>query len=434
MVYDPEIPYRLSAWTELIPESEIRRLLRFTVKYYFAGGKPGILPLETFINILKELADEQLEDLKKGNFFEVLNQYNYEKTSGYDPLRLVLAKRLKYKDGIPLPNDEKEMINKVTITTGSQQALFILGDIFIDPGDVVIAPMPTYLGFLGPMMRFDARIVLVPTDENGIIPEYVEKAIEKAEEQFKRKPDFIYLTADSDNPTGTTLPLNRRKKLFEIAETYKVLIVEDAAYREIQFRERLPPIKSFDKENKWVIYLRTTSKEAAVFRIGYSVLPDAIVPQFLKSKGYIDLSTATIVQAILKIYYERYIDKVLPETVKGYEKRCRVMRETIDQYFPDGRRTDPTGGFFIWWEDSRDINLKEFLEKVAIPNDISYVPGIAFYPLPRFGYIYNPDTNEIIKLNNVKANTMRLSYSYLSEDLIEEGIKKLGKILQEYAK
>lgn len=434
MVYDPEGIYRLSAWTDLIPESEIRRLLRFTVKYYFAGGKPGILPLETFINILEELAAEQREDLKKGKFFDVLGQYNYEKTIGYDPLRLVLAKRLKFKDGIPLPNDENEMKNKVIITTGSQQSLFILGDIFIDPGDVVIAPMPTYLGFLGPMMRFDARIILVPIDEKGMIPEYVDKAIQLSQKTFNKKPDFIYVIPDSDNPSGTTMPINRRKKLLEIAQREKVLIIEDAAYREIQFRERDPPIKSLDKENKWVCYLRTTSKEAAVFRVGYAVIPDAIVPDFLKSKGYIDLATAAIGQAILKIYYERYIDKVLPETVKGYEKRCCVMRDSIDQYFPEGYRTDPTGGFFIWWESKKDINLKTFLEKVAIPNDVSYVPGAAFYPLPRFGYVYDPDKNEIVKLSSVKMNTMRLSFSYLPEDLIEEGIRRLGKLLNEHLK
>ena len=433
MTRDPEASYRLSAWTEIIPESEIRRLLRFTVKYYFSGGKPGIMPLETFARILQEVAVEQLEELKQGNTFRVLSIYNYEKTAGYDPLRKILAKRLKEKDGIPLPADEEEMKEKVIITTGSQQTLFILGDIFIDPGDVIIAPEPTYLGFLGPMMRFGANIILVPSDEKGIIPEYVEEAIEKAKEKFRRIPDFIYVIPDSDNPTGTTLPISRRKKLYEIAETNKILIVEDAAYREIQFKERLPPIKAFDKENRWVCYLRTTSKEAAVFRIGYSVLPDGIVSEFIKSKGYIDLCSPVIAQVILSVYYEKYIDKVLPETVKGYERRCNVMKKAIDAYFPDGMRTDPTGGFFIWWESANsNADLKEFLEKIAIPNKISYVPGVAFYPLPRFGWKYDPETREITELRRLKINTMRLSFSYLTEDLIEDGIKKLGELLTKH--
>lgn len=424
--------YRLSAWTEVIPESEIRRLLRFTVKYYLAGGKPGILPLETFLNIFKEMADEGLKKIETSERIEVLNMFNYEKTSGYDPLKLVLAKRLKQYDGIPLPNNEDEIKEKITITTGSQQALFILGDILIDPGDIVIAPVPAYLGFLGPMMRFGARIVLVPTDEKGIIPEYVEKAIELSKKKFNRNPDLIYVIPDSDNPKGTTLPLNRRKKLFEIAVNNGILLVEDAAYRDIQFKEKEPPIKSFDKENKWVVYLRTTSKEAAVFRIGYSVIPDDIVSEFLKSKGYIDLTTSTICQVVLKIYYEKYIDKVLPETVRGYEKRCKVMCETIDSYFPDGLRTDPTGGFFVWWEATKYIDLKAFLEKVAIPNDISYVPGSAFYPLPKFGLLYDPEKNDIVPLDSVHANTMRLSYSFLPEEDIAEGIKRLGKLLSEH--
>ncbi|MHA1616233.1 MAG: aminotransferase-like domain-containing protein [Candidatus Njordarchaeales archaeon] len=428
-----DVRYTLSAWTELIPESEIRRLLKFTVKYYFAGGKPGILPLETFAKILEEVSQEQLKLLQEKKYFEVINQYNYEKTAGYDPLRKVVAKRLRERDNIPLPSDDEEAKNKVIITTGSQQSLFILGDILIDPGDVVITPAPAYLGFLGPMMRFGARIVTVPSDDKGIIPEYVEEAIKKSIETFKRVPDIVYVIPDSDNPKGTTLPMNRRKRLYEIAEENKILLVEDAAYRDIQFQKPLPPIKSFDKENRWVAYLRTTSKEAAVFRIGYCVIPDELIDNFLKSKGYIDLTSPTINQVILKVYYEKYIDKVLPETIRGYERRCKVMTKTMDEHFPEGFRTDPTGGFFVWWESAnKTFNASVFLEKVAIPNDVSYVPGAAFYPLPQFGYMYDPDKREIVPLKEIPENAMRLSYSYLPENLIEEGIIKLGKLLSEH--
>ena len=426
--------YELSAWTDIIPESEIRRLLRYNVKYYFAGGKPGILPLETFAKILEEIGAEQLEQINSSKKSAVLSCYNYGVTAGWPPLRELLAKRL-INDGIPLPKNLKEAKDKVVITTGSQQALFILGDILIDPGDIIITTEPVYLGFVGPMMRFGARIITVPTDDKGAIPEYVNAAIEKAKKRFKKIPDMIYVIPDSDNPKGTTIPMNRRKALYEIAEKHKILLIEDAAYREIQFQQKLPPIKSLDKENKWVVHIRTSSKEAAVFRIGYTVLPDDILHDFLKSKGYIDLTSPIINQVLLKKYYEKYFDNVISIVVDGYRRRCNAMEAAIDASFPPGWRSYPSGGFFIWWEsDNKSFNARQFLEKVALKNDLSYVPGEAFYPLPEFGYVFNPETNCIERLKKPKRNTMRLSFSFLNEKEISKGINKLGNILSQHLK
>ena len=427
-----ETGWKFSSWVEIIPESEIRRLLKFSVKYYFAGGKPGIIPVEIFSKILQEIHEYHEEKIKTGDTRALINLYNYEKSSGLDDLKKILLKRLR-ADGIPLPSSDEEAINNIVVTVGSQQALYILADILLDPGNVVITTEPSYLGFLGPAMRYGANIVTVPTDEKGIIPEYVEEAIEKSVEQFKIVPDFVYVISDSDNPKGTTLPMNRRKKLYEIAETYKIFLVEDEAYREIQFKEKIPTIKTLDKENKWVIQTRSTSKEAAVLRVGYSILPDSIVDEFVKAKGYIDLNTPAFTQFLLKHYYEKYIDKVIGDVVAQYKKRYETMAKAIDEYFPPGTRTDPTGGFFIWWEsENPNFDAKAFLEKVALKNDLSYVPGEAFYPLPYFGWKYNPDTRTIEKETQPKKNTMRLSYSFLTEQEIEEGIKKLGMLLQEH--
>lgn len=416
----------------MIPESEIRRLLKYKVKYYFGGGKPGVIPVKIFAKILEDIRNYHEKLIAEGNERALIDIYNYEKSSGWDPLKRVLINLLR-NDGVPLPLDDNEAMEKLVITTGSQQALYILADILIDPGDVVITTEPAYLGFLGPLMRFGANIVTVPTDEHGIIPEYVEEAVEKSIEHFKKSPDFIYVISDSDNPKGTTLPIDRRKKLYEIAETYKIFIVEDGAYREIQFSEKLPPIKSFDKDNKWVIYVRTTSKEAAVFRIGYSVIPDSIRSEFIKSKGYIDLASPVITQFMLKEYYERYFDKVIHETINEYRRRRDVMVNAIEKYFPDGLHTKPTGGFFVWWEaDDVSFDSTAFLENIALKNEISYVPGAAFYPLPYFGWIYLPETREIVKIKDVRKNGMRLSFSYLNAEDIEDGIKRLGMLLKDY--
>ena len=426
-----EFGFKFAAWTKLIPESEIRRLLRYKVRFYFAGGKPGVLPLRTLTQILMDVGRDLGRLIEAGREKDVLEVFNYEKTAGYDPLRSVLADRLE-RDGVPLPRDERDRINAVTIFTGSQQALFTLANILIDPGDVVICPAPVYLGVLGPLGMHRANIVCVPTDEHGIIPEYVDRAIEKAIEKFRRLPDFIYVVADADNPKGTTLPFDRRKKLYEIAVKYKILIVEDAAYRDIYFGDtKIPPIKSLDKDNEYVVYLRTSSKEAAVFRVGYGVVPRTIVDEFIKSKGYQDLCTPVINQVLLKEYYEKWIDKVLPEAVQEYMRRRNAMIESVEKYFPPGKHTRPQGGFFVWYESEKEFNAPEFLEQIALKNDVNYVPGVAFYPVEQLGWIYNPGTNSIEKIK-YHLNTMRLSYSLLKPEDIEEGIRRLGELLSKH--
>ncbi len=211
---------------------------------------------------------------------------------------------------------------------------------------------------------------------------------------------------------------------------HRIIIVEDGAYREIQFRgPREKPIKVLDTENKHVAYLRTSSKEAAVLRIGYSVFPPQVREQINKDKGFLDLCSPTIVQRMLDIYYQKFIDAVLPKALEIYKDRADAMRKAIDETFPPGSRTNPTGGFFIWWEsEDKNFDAKQFLEQVALPNDIIYVPGIAFYPL--MGLSYLPERNELVPVERA-INTMRISYSYNPPDVIDKGIRKLGGLLND---
>jgi 2-aminoadipate transaminase len=270
--------------------------------------------------------------------------------------------------------------------------------------------------------------VTIPTDLQGAIPDYFEGALKLCKKKFGKKPEMIYLVPDSDNPKGTTIPKDRREAIFDLARKHQVLIVEDGAYREIQFRgPRENPIKTLDSENKYVAYLRSTSKEAAVLRIGYSVFPAKLREHVSTDKGYLDLCSPTLVQRMLDIYYRQYIDQVLPKSMEVYRRRCDAMCNAIDATFPAGRRTNPTGGFFIWWESADpSFDAVQFLEKVALPNEIIYVPGHAFYPLA--GYSYQPDTDRMVPVKR-PTNTMRISYSYTPEDVIETGIRKLGQLL-----
>ncbi len=412
--------FGFATWTSFIEESQIRALLKYKVKYYFAGGKPGIIPTDIFADILGNLSAKYKENPKLA-----LEDLNYGPTGGESWFLKTLAKRLCDVRGIPI--DCETEWEHVSITNGSQQAIYALLDTLIDPGDVIITPSPAYLGFLGPAEKLGARVITIPTDLDGIIPEDVENAVEVAKKRFGKCPDLIYVVPDSDNPKGTTLPMKRRQALFDIAEANEILLIEDAAYAEIQFKKNPKPIKTLDKDNSRVAYLGTSSKEAAVLRVGYSVLPSNVRDQVLKDKGYLDLCTTTLVQRILDEYYRKHIDEAMRVGIPRYKERYEAMAKAIDESFPAGVRTDPTGGFFIWWQsEDKKFVAKKFLETTGIPNDIIYVPGTPFYP--QSGHRLTKD-NKDVRPSLPEDNTMRLGFSYAPPEVISEGIERLGNLL-----
>jgi DNA-binding transcriptional MocR family regulator len=415
-------PYydQLAKWTEIVPESEIRRLLLYNVKYYFGGGKPGSLPIDTFKKIFIHIAD-RLET-------EGIDILNYGPTSGIASLKNVLRERMRRLDGIEIPNG----VDDILISTGSQQMLYGLLDCLIRPKDVIVTARPSYLGFVVPVTKLGGNVVTVPSDMDGLIPEHVEKAVDVSKRKLSKTPKAIYVVSDSDNPKGTTLPEKRRKELFNIAVQNEILLIEDAAYREIQFSKIPSPIKKYDTENKWVAYLRTSSKEAAVLRLGYSVLPEEIMTPMIKEKGYLDLCTPTLTQKILEIYYSQHIDKVLAGNLRIYKERRDVMDKMIENYFPsNGISSKPTGGFFFWYQMADEsFDSGKFMQDKAIPNEVLYVPGKAFYPIR--GYSINADDSKLHG-NRIKTNGMRISFSFVSPQIISEGMEILGKLLQKEA-
>jgi 2-aminoadipate transaminase len=412
--------YSFATWTSFIEESQIRALLKYKVKYYFAGGKPGIIPTDIFADIMADLSVRYKENPQLA-----IDDLNYGPTGGQPWFLKTLAKRLQYVRGIPI--DCENEWECVSITNGSQQALYALLDTLIDPGDVIITPSPAYLGFLVPAVKLGARVITIPTDLDGIIPEDVEHAVAVSKKKFGKVPDILYVVPDSDNPKGTTLPMKRRQALFDIAAADDILLVEDSAYAEIQFKKKIKAIKTLDKENERVAYLGTSSKEAAVLRVGYSVLPPNVREHVLKDKGYLDLCTATYVQRILDEYYKKYIDEAMRVGIPKYQERYEAMAKAIDESFPAGVRTDPTGGFFIWWEsEDKKFDAGEFMERVAIPSEIIYVPGAPFYPIS--GYRLTKD-NKDVRESLPQHNTMRLGFSYAPPDIISDGIARLGELL-----
>ncbi|MFX1514873.1 MAG: PLP-dependent aminotransferase family protein [Promethearchaeota archaeon] len=419
----PPFPFKYAKWVGKLPESEIRRLLRFSPKYYFAGGKPGILPVGTFHQIMEDIISEERILLKQKDS-RVLNRYNYGATEGNIELRNVLAKRMNKYDHVLCTADD------ILITTGSQQTLYAINDCLINPGDIILTTRPTYLGFLLPAEKLGAKIVTLPSDDGGLIPDYLDIAVDLCKHKFGKAPKILYTIPFSDNPKGTTLSSSRKKQIVDTVFSYEDLfIIEDVAYKEIQFGTNgntIHPLKEFDPENQRIAYLSTSTKEAASFRLGYSVLPEDLRHAMIKAKGYYDLCSPEFIQAILARYYEKYIDLNLPLIRQGYEERSKAMVNAIKEYLPDGFHTKPTGGFFVWYETpNQEFDSLLFVE-TALENGIAYVPGAAFYP--QFGYSITDDS-KLIQLKR-PTNTMRLGYSLLPPELITEGIKLLGKLLQ----
>ena len=416
-------PFKYANWVEKLPESEIRRLLRYSPKYYFAGGKPGLLPVDTFHQIMEDIIAEERILLKQKNS-QVLNKYNYGATEGNAELRAILAKRLSKRDHISCSAED------ILITTGSQQTLYAINDCLINPGDIILTTRPTYLGFLLPAEKLGATIVTIPSDDGGLVPEFIDDAMSLCQQKFGRRPKILYTIPYSDNPKGTTLSAKRKKQITDTVFSYNdLLIIEDVAYKEIQFGKTgnyIHPLKESDPENQRIAYLSTSTKEAASFRMGYSVLPEGLRNAMIKAKGFYDLCSSELVQAILARYYEKYIDLTLPLIRQGYEERCKAMIKALKEHMPDGSHTNPTGGFFVWFETAnQDFDSQSFVQE-SIEKGAVYVPGFAFYP--HFGYAVTEES-KLVRLKR-PTNAMRLGYSLLSPDMIREGIKLLGDLLK----
>ena len=320
----------------------------------------------------------------------------------------------------------------LVITTGSQQILYALNDVLIRPGDIILVPRPTYLGFLRPAEKLGANVVTIPTDENGMLTEYLETAIEMCNKEFGKNPKVLYVLPYSDNPKGTTLSNKRKQEIIDTIFPHDdILIIEDAAYKEIQFEDKeYRPLKEHDTENQRIAYLSSTTKEAASFRLGYHVLPPQIRGAVIKVKGYYDLCTSEFTQRIAAKYYEKYIDDQLPIIRQGYKLRRDAMVKAVEEYLPEGIFTRPTGGFFVWYEtQNKEFDSKKFVE-VSLENGISFVPGYSFFPSEG----YSLTEENCLTPSKKYTHTMRLGYSLLPPDQITEGMEKLGNLLYDYLK
>jgi len=382
-------------------KSEIRELLKLTSKpgiISFAGGLPApdLFPVQEIKGIINEVMDREGE-----------KALQYGPTEGNTALREELLKAMK-KEGIDIT------LEQLFIITSSQQGLDLVGKIFISPGDVVLMGRPTYVGAIQAFNSYQAEMRGVELDDEGMNIEALEVEV-KALMAENRKPKFIYVVPDFQNPSGITMSLQRRKDLIAVAEKYDLLIIEDSPYRQLRFEgEHEPPLISLNSER--VIALYTFSKILLPgFRLGWMAGPEPLIHKAVIAKQSVDLCAPPFNQAVLADYLKKGLLEVQIDRIIGaYREKRDLMLEKLDEYMPkmDGLKwTRPEGGLFLW------ITLPENMDacvmfKEAIDKNVAYVVGSAFDPQGKV------------------RNTMRVNFSYASKEAIVEGVKRLAEVIK----
>ncbi len=383
-----------------IKASEIRELLKLTQKpdiISFAGGLPAA---ESFP--VKEFSDAADQVMKESG----TKAMQYGPTEGYDDLRKEITKRM-VKVKVPAE------FTDIMVTSGSQQGLDFSAKLFINPGDTIICEAPSYLGALNAFKAYQPNFVEVETDDHGMRMDKLEEALKTA-----KNAKFIYVIPDFQNPTGRTLPLERREELVRLANKYDIIVVEDNPYGELRFEgDLIPAIKHFDTEGR-VVFLGTFSKIFSPgVRLGWVCASPEILSKYVMIKQGADLQSSTISQMqTAKLLQTFDIEGHIQKIIDLYSKRKNLMVSMMEKEFPSNVTwTNPEGGLFLWvmlpeGANARDIAVKGLEQKVA------YVPGGSFYP------------------NGGHENCFRMNYSCMSEEKIEEGIKRLGQVLKEALK
>lgn len=381
--------------------SDIRELLKLTAKpeiISFAGGLPApeLFPVKEIKAAFDAVMDEQ---------GQVALQYG--QTEGWLPLRQQIAQRMKEKNNIV--TDPEHLI----LTAGSQQGLDFCGKLFLNPGDVVVMESPSYLGAINAFNAYQPNFVEVPTDENGMIMEELDKVLANT-----ANVKLIYVIPDFQNPSGRTWPLERRKKFMEIINKYQVPVIEDNPYGDLRFKgEFLPALKSMD-ENGLVMYFGTFSKILSPgFRLGWICASTEIMEKMNLIAQAAVLQTATINAMVVSKYLEMFdIDEHVAKILPVYKHRCELMINTMKETFPpEAKFTDPDGGLFTWVELPDYINTRDLAPK-ALEMGVAFVPGSGFYP------------------NGETKNCMRLNYSNSTDERLVEGVKKLAQVIKEALK
>ncbi len=396
---DLNLPERFAHRAELMKASEIRSLFAVASRpeiVSLAGGMPNLsaLPMDMMAGVVEKLiANNGAEALQYGS------------GQGHPKLREQICEVMAL-EGIKAHPDD------VIVTTGSQQALDLISRIFIDPGDVVLVEAPSYVGALGTFKQYEASVVHVAMDQDGLIPEALRNAIAEVRARGQ-KIKFLYLIPNYQNPAGVLLPAERRTEILEICQNEKIFVVEDNPYGLLGFDQPSPnAMRASDSEN--VIYLGSFSKTIAPgFRVGWALVPPSLKEKLVIASESSILCPSNFSQLAISGYLadQPWRDQIA-SFCKLYKVRRDAMLESLDAHFPKSATwTKPGGGFYVWVTLPPEIDTTALMPK-AIVAKVAYVPGTAFYA-DGFG-----------------SWSMRLAYCYPTPERIREGVKALGGVIK----
>lgn len=378
---------------------ELLKLLQVPDMISFAGGLPNP---ETFpVDVIRDITSDVLS--KDGG--KVLQ---YGITEGYAPLRESIAQRMKGKG-------MDATVDNVLVVSGSQQVIDLVGKVFIDPKDVIVVSAPTYLAALTGFATYQASFEAVPIDEDNMRLDLFEERVRKLAKR-SNQPKVVYVLPNFQNPAGVTMPESNRRRIVDMASEYDFIVLEDDPYGELRYvGDHIKPLKAFDDEGR-VVYMGTFSKVLAPgLRVGWVVAHPEILKKLIISKQSTDVCTNVLGQAIAQEYMARgLMDKQIVKIREVYGRKLKIMLDGMQEFMPEGVKwMKPEGGMFLWVTLPEGMESPTLLEK-ALKKRVAFVSGRAFFPDPRDGF-----------------GTMRLNFSHPSDDLITEGLRRLGAVINQ---
>ena len=377
---------------------EINKLVDSPGMRSLAGGwpDPAVFPADDILKMTTEQLNQHADRVLQ-----------YGATEGLSELRQELARMSAEKYGIECSSDH------ILITAGSAQGMYLACRVIINPDEVIFVGLPTYFGGTGAVMAVCGELQGVVVDDDGMNTQNLAAQLKALKSSGKRVKG-IYVIPNFQNPTGTTLSLQRRQQLIELAERYDLVIFEDDPYGDLRFEgEHLPPIISLDTSGR-VIHMRSTSKTFAPgLRVAWTIGPPDVVRKMVVAKQFVDVATNTIAQHILLEFIRSgLLEKRIELNNKHYKRKRDFMLEQLKIHFPEQVQWNhPAGGFFIFVRLPQTMDASVLLSE-AIEHQVAFVAGEPFF------------------IDHSGTHTFRLSYSQSSESVIAEAVAELGKLIK----
>ncbi len=391
--------YELSEKFASLKPSAVREILKVTSEpgmIAFAGGSPDTAAFPC--DAVKKLSAEILNE-------NPVSALVYGVSEGYEPLRRTVAEWLRERENVGTDDDV------VIITAGGTQVMDITTRVLCSEGDTVICEDPSFIGSLNCFRSHGCRLVGVPIDADGMNIEALGKAVSE-----NPNAKFIYTIPNFQNPGGTTLSLEKRKAMYEIARENNLVILEDNPYGNLRVAgDDVPAIKSFDTDGI-VVYAGSFSKILAPgIRVAYAVVPKKIAPAFTIGKQVSDVHTGVLNQMIVSRWFDEYdVNAHIDNIQKIYRRKLNLMCDCLDKYCSDIEYVRPEGGLFIWAKLPSGVDMLTYVNEL-IKQKVAVVPGSAFMV---------DDT--------APCNYIRLNFSTPSDENIVKGVKIMGEVLQKF--